>query len=125
MELASYEPVVPLQFDDLDEFRPGKDAGDHEPVLSHHILILAVEFISVAVPLVYEFLFVRLVGLRFLLYPAGNPAEAHRSAHLCYPLLLFQEAYHGMRGILIELRGIRLIEAADIPHEFYSRALHA
>src|ERR1700751_4556842 len=102
MELAAQEPGVVGGFDDFDVVLVGGAAGDLEAGVDQSFLVIAVEFVAMAVALADFELAVRAVSEGAGSELAGPSAKAHRAAHFVYAQEFAEFIDDAMRRLRIE-----------------------
>src|SRR5438445_3525324 len=125
MELAGEEVRMIRDLDDFHEAPVGRLAGDAQSAPRHLVEIGAVDFVAVPVPLAYLGAPVGLVGKAVLLDQAGPLAEPHVATHPRNTVELFELVDHGMGRPRAELRGVGVLETADVARELDHGALQA
>src|SRR5208337_617410 len=125
MKLATQEPGVVADFND---FHVGAIRGHTrqvQPLGNKDFLIIAVEFVAMAVALGNLELAVGLMSKRAGLEPGGPSSQAHGTPQLINSPQFTKFVDDAMRRGRVKLRTIRAGQAADITRVFYYRALHA
>src|SRR5262249_37192458 len=80
MELASEEPRMPLQLDDLDELSVGRGAGHVKPALLESRNVFGIDFVAVSMAFFNQIDGIRFPSERSLFETTGIFSEPHRSA---------------------------------------------
>ena len=126
VELAGDVEAVAGELDDFHESFLGADGADDEAFFLELVLVVGIELVAVAVTLGDTVgIVIELRGLRSCEKDGLAGAEAHVVAHGGEFFLLFLQADDGVRGVFIELGGVRTGEAADVAGEFDGGDLHA
>src|SRR3954451_3134899 len=125
VELAAEETGGAGDLADLDVGAVGGLAGEAESAGLQLLFVLPVELIAVAVALVDFAGAVGLVGEAVRLEAAGPRPETHGAAELVDPLQLAKLVDDAVGRARVELGGVGVVEAADVPREFDDERLHA
>src|SRR5881394_4115014 len=125
MELATDEPRMIFELDDLDELSVGRDAGDVESFFFERRNVFGIHFITMTVALFDEIDTVRITRDRSLFQIARIFSESHRAAESVDADEIAQFVDDLVRRFVIELRRVRADHADDVPRELDRRALHA
>src|ERR1700746_1859297 len=96
MKLAAEEPGMVGRLDDLDVGAIGCAPGDAKSRVHEPLLVIAIEFVAVPVPLAYFKRAVSAMRERTRLDPAGPRSQTHRAAHLVNAQQLAQLINHAM-----------------------------
>ena len=125
VELHADEEVVLRHLDRLDDPAVRRRAADAQPGFGQHRAVVVVELVAVAVALVdvRGAVAARHLGIRRNL--AGIAAEAQRAAHVDLARLVGHEVDDLVLPDLVELAGIRVLDAADVARVFDDGDLHA
>src|SRR6476620_4396526 len=125
MELAAQVPRVVADLADLDIGAVRRLAGDPQSGRGQDLLILAVEFVTMTVPLADLSASVRLVSEAAVLQKTGPGAQPHRATQFVDALQLAELVNDAVRRAGIELARIRSFEAAHVARVLDHHGLHA
>src|ERR1700690_105887 len=125
MELAADKPGMVGHFDDLNIYAVRCAARDSESGAGERRLVLAIEFVAMAMALGNFQRAIRFIGKRAGLKFARPRAQAHRAAHFVHAQQFAQFVNHAIRRRRIELRAVRIFDSRNLPRIFDRRALHA
>src|SRR5260370_5471395 len=124
VELAAKKPRMIRGVDDFNVIFIRSAPGDAQARGDQRFLVIAVEFVAVAVALADLECAVSLVRERAWLQPAGPGAQSHRAAHLVDPEQFTQLVDHAVRRLRVKFRAVRLLQSRDIARIFDGCALH-
>src|SRR5579863_1085426 len=125
MELATEKPGVVGGFDNFNVSAVGSFSGDFESGGDEYLLVIAVEFVPMAVAFANLKFAVGAVGERTLLEHARPRAQAHRAAHFVHAKQFAQLVNDAVGSGWIELGAIGMGQSYDIARIFDGGALHA
>src|SRR5580698_4221830 len=125
MELAAEKPGMIGYFANLDVHRIRRLPGNAESAGRQNLLVLAIEFVTVAMALADLGLAVGLAREAAFRQQARVSAQAHGAAQLVHAFQLAQLVNHavGRRGI--ELRRIGMLQPADVARKLDNHGLHS
>src|ERR1700675_4994245 len=124
MELAANEKRMTRNLDHLDISAVRSRAGNAQPGSHHWFLILAVELVTMPMPLADLGLAVHLIRQRSHLDLAWPCSQPHRAAQFFHAPQLAQLVDHAMRSRRIELARIGIRQSADVARIFNASRLH-
>src|SRR6266581_472721 len=125
MELAGQEIRVIRNLHDFHEATIGRLPAHPQTPLHHGVEICPVYLVAMTVPFADLRLSIGVVGLRARLEDAGPLPEAHVASHAFHSLELAQLVDHRVRCGRVELRGVGVLEPADVAREFDHGALQS
>src|SRR4029077_7748514 len=121
MELAPNKKRMTRNLDHLDVSAVRSRAGNAQPSSHHRFLVLAVELVTMPVPLADFSLAVHLIRQRSHLDLARPRSKPHRATQFFHAPQLPQLVNHAMRSRRIELTRIGIRQSADIARKFNAR----
>src|SRR5579863_2568820 len=124
MELAADEPGMVGNFDDLDVNAVGRAPRDAEARARQRLIVFAVEFVAVPVPLGNLERAVSLRRKRPRLEFAGPRAQPHRPAHFVDAEQFAQLVNHAIGSGGVEFRAVGAFQFSHLPRVLDRRALH-
>ena len=124
MELARNVKGMIFQFDDFHELAVGRRAAENEAGLLKFLAVVVVELVAMAMAFVDDEGAVKLSCLRADGELARLRAEAHRAALLGDFALRVKERDDGVRGVFVELGGVRFLQFQNAAGKFNRGNLH-
>src|SRR5271166_6565882 len=125
MKLAPDEMRVVRQLHDLDVSAIGRRTGNPQACGYHRLFVLAIEFVTMAMPLADLQLAVDLVRQRAGLNFAGPRTQTHGAAKFFYTAQLAQFVDYAMRSRRIEFARICIRQADHVARELHTGGLHS
>src|ERR1700730_4155710 len=124
MELAPNKKRMPRNLDHLNVSAVRSRAGNAQPGGHHGLFILAIELVTMPVPLADLGLAVYLIRQRSHLDLARPCSQPHRATQFFHAPQLAQLVNHAMRSRRIELTRIGIRQSADVASLFNASRLH-
>src|SRR5208337_697829 len=125
MKLASDEERMTGNFDHFNVSAVRSRTGNAQPAGHHGLFILAIELVTMPVPLADLGLAIHFIRQRSRLDLARPCAQPHRATQFFDATQLAQLVDHAMRSRRIELTRIGTRQAADVARIFNASRLHS